>query len=230
MSANPPRPPRNHDLDSLAINLEMTLLSIVQGVALYFLVDAARPIVHDRIYTSVPYVICGLAFICTVWCRAVFHVFTIIRWPIRFVHSFYYIVLSLFEALMFTQAGNPARWYDATVMAGLMSAVGFWLDAHDNAEEARSHTGPASVRMWTELDAEMRLNRRLLVPGLIALVTLMAVLVRAWPAFFLDRGWHVILAVVQCGALLTYLALVLRFYHQFSPLVLAARNEWEREE
>src|SRR5262245_12299475 len=51
------------DLDGLVVNMELTLISIIQGVALYFLTDSSRtPLMAGQV-AVLPYVIIGLLII-----------------------------------------------------------------------------------------------------------------------------------------------------------------------
>jgi hypothetical protein len=50
------------ELDSMVVEIELTLTSIVQGVALYFLIDNARGVLALQQRAFWPYVISGLRF------------------------------------------------------------------------------------------------------------------------------------------------------------------------
>lgn len=47
----------------MVANVELTLMSIVQGVALYFLTDSARASIAELRLSSLPYVVSGAALI-----------------------------------------------------------------------------------------------------------------------------------------------------------------------
>src|SRR5947208_1256855 len=60
----PPNPsdvgPARHELDGMVAGAELTLISIIQGVALYFLVAEATRMVNARDWAGVPYIASGL--------------------------------------------------------------------------------------------------------------------------------------------------------------------------
>src|SRR5205085_2795415 len=99
------------DLDGLVVNMELTLISIIQGVALFFLTDSSRiPLLAGQ-FAVLPYVIVGLLIIFLFWSRSAIHTFTVIRWPLEFGHNFGYVACTLAEAILFTQMSNVTNWY-----------------------------------------------------------------------------------------------------------------------
>ena len=73
-----------HELDSLVVNIELTLSSIIQGVALSVLTESARGPLGDLRFDQWPYVLNGLLIILLFWSRSVAHTLTLIRWPLEF--------------------------------------------------------------------------------------------------------------------------------------------------
>ncbi len=96
------------ELDSLVITMELTLMSIVQGIALYFLADSSIGLVARMELGFLPYVISGLLIILLFWSRSLMHILTIIRWPLEVIHNFIYISFTLIESVMFKQIGMPS--------------------------------------------------------------------------------------------------------------------------
>ena len=94
---NPPSEGRR-ELDSVVVNIELTLVSIIQGVALYFLTDNARSLLSMQHASAFPYIAAGLCVIFIFWSRSVIHTLTLIRWPLEFGHNFFYIACALGEA------------------------------------------------------------------------------------------------------------------------------------
>lgn len=92
-----PQSDGRRELDTAVINVELTLASIIQGVALFFLTDNARAIITMRHWGSVPYVAAGLCVIFIFWSRSIIHTLTLIRWPMEFGHNFFYIGCALGE-------------------------------------------------------------------------------------------------------------------------------------
>src|ERR1700756_3401033 len=110
-------------LDALVVNIELTLVSIIQGVALSFLAENARAPLGDFRFDQWPYVANALLVILLFWSRSMTHTLTLIRWPLEFRHNFLYIACTLIEAITFTNLTDPLRWYAFT---GVFAAAA-WL-------------------------------------------------------------------------------------------------------
>src|SRR6266702_2318274 len=99
------------DLDAMVVEIELTLVSIIQGVALTVLIENAyRAIAEPQLFFW-PYVIAGLLVIFVFWSRAVLHIITVIRWPLEFGHNFLYIACALVEEIM-AKFKRPANHCD----------------------------------------------------------------------------------------------------------------------
>src|SRR5207247_8368928 len=99
------------ELDSMVVEIELTLVSIIQGVALTILIENAHAVIAERQLVFWLYVVAGLFIIFIFWSRAVLHILTVIRWPLEFGHNFLYIACALVEAILFALMGMPARWF-----------------------------------------------------------------------------------------------------------------------
>jgi hypothetical protein len=77
--------------------------------------------------------------------------------------------------------------------------------------------------------SDQHLNIRLLVPGM-ALFNFSAVFcIYFWPELLIQRGTHIVFAVVQTVTLMGYLVYVVRFYAKIAPIVLRANQEESTE-
>src|SRR5947207_9018297 len=116
------------ELDSMIVEIELTLVSIIQGVALTVLIESAHGVIAEWHMIFWPYVVSGLLIILIFWSRAVLHIITVIRWPLEFGHNFLYIACALVEAILFAQVGKPAAWFE---FATGFSAIGWTLFVYD---------------------------------------------------------------------------------------------------
>ncbi len=223
------KPSDDHsELDSMVVQIELTLISITQGVALFFLIDNARSVFSLRQIVSWPYIAAGLLIILIFWSRAILHTLTLIRWPLEFGHNFVYIACALGESLLFTRLNNPRAWF---VLGALYAVIVWFLFVYDlrliRARE-RDSAGDASDRLYKIVTRDQWLNIGALLPGLFVLNLLGTICVRAWPEFFLARNGHVWLAIVQVATFAIYLLYAIRFYVRLAPLIAQARDEWRR--
>ena len=214
------------ELDAMIADIELTLVSIIQGVALTVLIEASREAIATFDWMMWPYVLSGLIIILVFWSRVVLHILTVIRWPLEFGHNFLYMACALVEAFAFAQLGNPGRWF-AFIAAFL--AVGWLLFAYDLRlirMRVRDRTGDVSNRLYSLVTRDQWLNLGLLLPAFFLVNVACAVGIYLRPEFFLVRNGHIWLIALQSIAFAGYLSYVLIFYARLAPLIVQARAEW----
>src|SRR5439155_998587 len=89
ISSSYPMSLSRRELDSTVVNIELTLVSIIQGVALYFLTENARTALSLNNWPALLYISAGLCVIFIFWSRSIIHTLTcapgINRWLNFFV-------------------------------------------------------------------------------------------------------------------------------------------------
>jgi hypothetical protein len=219
-------PASRSELDEVVVNIELTLGSIVQGVALTFLAENAGEVVSHGPLTAWPYVGVSFLIILLFWARACIHTLTLIRWPLEFVHNFFYFACALVEVLAFRHLREPFMWFALnTVFAALVWA----LFVHDLAiirQRTKDSTGESSFRLYAIVLSDQWANIRFVVPAVFLFNLGSAIAVKLAPGFFLDRHGHLILVALQAIGFLINLAYVIRSFSRITPLISAARAEW----
>jgi len=162
------------ELDSVVINIELTLVSIIQGVALFFLTDNARGLLVTNHMSASLYVAAGLCVIFIFWSRSVIHTLTLIRWPLEFGHNFFYIACALGEAILFSRLDNPLAWFQlSTAYAGIVWLL-FIYDMRLIRARIAESRADSERALYAFARSDQLLNIRLLAPLLIALNLLSA--------------------------------------------------------
>ena len=136
------------ELDGLVVNIELTLISIIQGVAFSFLAENARAVLVNRQFLFWPYAVTGLLIILLFWSRSLIHTLTVIRWPLRFGHNFMYIACTLVETVAFTQLTNPTNWYALNLVFALMAEILFALDLRLIRDRIADSAGPIGSKLY----------------------------------------------------------------------------------
>jgi hypothetical protein len=213
-------------LDGSVVNIELTLISIIQGVALSFLAETARDVLVDLRIAFWPYALTGLLTILLFWSRSLIHTLTVIRWPLELGHNFMYIASTLIETITLTQLTHPLRWYLLNALFALTVWMVFALDLRMIRRRIRDSAGPIGSRLYAIVEREQSLNTALFMPATVAFNLLATFAVGFWPALFIDQGGHVLIAAVQLAAALAYLIYVMRFFSRIVPLIAATRREW----
>ena len=218
------------ELDSLVMTVELTLVSIVQGVALAVLAQAAVPAFTKLDAALWPYVASGLVIIMLFWSRSVLHTLTVIRWPLEFLHNFLYIASTLVETVVFTQLAAPLNWFALGVVYGFFIWFLFAADLRLIRRRLDEYNLPGALALLTAVEREQILNVRYLMPAAVVFNTLAAFAIHRYPQFFVARHGHAILGCLQLAVAVGYLAYSVRFYKKLLPLIVAAQYEWNGEE
>lgn len=219
-------PASRSELDEVIVNIELTLASIVQGLALSFLADNASAVLSKGPPTAWPYVGAAFLTILLFWSRALIHTLTLIRWPLEFVHNFFYFVCALVEVLAFKHLSDPFMWF---ALNAVFAALVWGLFVHDLRIirlRARDSVGPSSFRLYAIVEADQRLNIRFIMPVIFFFTLGSAFAIKMAPGFFLTRHGHLLLIACQAVGLLVYLAGVVRSFAGITPLISATRAEW----
>jgi hypothetical protein len=213
-------------LDGSVVNIELTLISIIQGVALSFLADHARDVLVSLQFIFWPYAATGLLIILLFWSRSLIHTLTVIRWPLDLSHNFMYIACTLVQTVTFTQLTNTGHWYALNTLFGLMTWALFALDLRMIRRRMRDSAGPIGSTLYAIVEQEQCVNMRYFMPATVVFNLLATVVVRLWPGALIDAGGHVMIAVAQLAAALGYLIYVMRFFARIIPLIVNTRREW----
>lgn len=214
------------ELDGLVLNIELTLISITQGVALFFLIDNARGLLTSRQYLAWPYVLMGLLIILIFWSRSIMHTLTLIRWPLQFGHNFLYVTSTLIEAITFTQLAEPSRWFALNALYAFVVWVLFLFDLRLIRRLREDGEGPAEEALCRAVERDQWINIRILVPATILYNAGVAAAATIRPELLESRG-HLPFIVFQLVSAAGYLFYSLRFFKQVAPLTERTRQEWE---
>ena len=220
---NPPSEGRR-ELDSVVINVELTLASIIQGVALFFLTDNARVVFTMGHWGSFPYVAAGLCVIFIFWSRSIIHTLTLIRWPMEFGHNFFYIACALGEAILFSRVDDPLAWFQLSAAYAAVVWLLFVYDMrliHARLVETRNEADRA---LYARARVDQLRNIYLLIPLLFFINLACALAIRAWPDYFISRGGHVWLIGAQLVSFLAYLTYIGRHFSKIAHLLLQSRE------
>jgi hypothetical protein len=214
------------ELDEVIVNIELTLASIVQGLALSFLADNAGSVLSKGPATAWPYVVVAFLIILLFWSRALIHTLTLIRWPLEFVHNFFYFACALVEVLAFKNLTDPFMWFSLNAVFAAFVWALFWHDLRIIRARTKDSVGPSSFRLYAIVEADQWLNIRWIMPGVFLFSVGCAVAIKMAPEFFLTRHGHLALVIGQGAGLLVYLASVVRSFMRITPLISATRAEW----
>lgn len=216
-------------LDQTVIGIELTLISIIQGLALAVLAASATEPLLRLEWQTWPYIATGLLVILIFWSRALVHTLSFIGWPLEFGHTFLYFAATLVEAVALSQVRDPAHWFALNALY----ALAVWILYIWDLRVVRRHAGDFSSALERELFADIvrdqRINIVWMMPSAIAFQTLAWWLVHAYPETMIQGRWHLLLIGLTLLFSLNYLhgGVVLLRRRQQAILDRAAQERME---
>ena len=212
------------ELDANIINIELTLTSIIQGVALAVLTENARSALSLNNWPALLYMAAGLCIIFIFWSRSIIHTLTLIKWPLEFGHNFFYIVCVFGEAIIFTRLKQPLAWFRLSTVYAAFVWLLFAYDLRLIRARLQEATTEAERSLYQRTWDDQMLNIRLLMPCLFFFNLACTFAISHWSDYFLERAGHVWLIAAQLLSFLIYLIYVTRFYQQIAPLILRSHE------
>lgn len=118
---------RRH-LDQAVLDVELVLISVVQGVALSTLATASAPLLRAHRLETYAFIGSGLAFVLSFWSVSLIHAISFVRWPMDLVHYFFYFALAFCECLTFLSMDHPRDWFGFSLASFLVAWVLYAYD------------------------------------------------------------------------------------------------------
>src|SRR4051812_41668397 len=205
------------ELDAKVVDIEMTLIAIIQAVPLVLLAEKAAEPITRMDWQVLPYLGVGLLTVLLFWSRAVIHTLSFISWPLDFTHNFLYVLSTLVQSVLVAQLSNPRDWYALWIVYTAILWLTYAVDLRmirgqmKNSREANDRLLLADV-----LQDQLR-NVRFYMPVGFLFSVAAFLAVRLNPGTFLDGHWHIALVT---GQLIVGAAYLWEGY-----LILRRRNE-----
>jgi hypothetical protein len=218
-----------NELDAMVVNVELTLGSIIQGVALSFLASSASTVLDTGRASTWPYVFAGLIIILLFWVRSLIHTLTLMRWPLELGHNCLYFASALVQVLAFTHLADPFMWFALLALFAATVLAVFVYDLKVIRARMSDSSGEHGCELYRLVLRDQWLNIRFVVPLLFFYNLGAALAIRAQPEFFLARGGHLILIISEAVGLSLYLWFIIRSFAQLTPLVAATREDWRND-
>jgi hypothetical protein len=180
-------------LDNTVVGIELTLISIIQGLALGVLVSSAVQPMVELQWQVWPYVLTGLLVILIFWSRSLIHTLSFIGWPLEFGHTFLYFGATLIEAAALSRVGDPEHWFALNAIY----AAAVWILYGWDLRLVRRHACDFSTEeerlLLDDIIHDQRINIAVMMPLAVAFQGLSWWLVHTYPHALLHDGWHLLL-------------------------------------
>src|SRR5690349_15457990 len=113
----------NEHLNNIALDIEMILISVIQGVALTFLATSSMDSITTFHFATWPYILSGFFLILIFWSQAIMHAISLVHWPLDLGRTFLYFLVSFLQVLVFSQITSPLHWFGFTTVFMIVALV-----------------------------------------------------------------------------------------------------------
>ena len=186
-------------LDEIALNIELVLISIIEGVALTKLAENAVPILNGTsLLIYFPFVLAGLAILLVFWAQAILHAVSFIRWPLKMEHMFLYFIAAFLQVVAYANIEHPAAWFFWWSVFSVLALFIYAIDLRiirEAAPKLRELTGGAAFVATVEARHSREL--KILVPIALAFNVLAFLLVWLLPDVFMTQSGIAVLGALQ---------------------------------
>jgi hypothetical protein len=217
------------ELDKTVVGIELTLISIIQGLALAVLAGAAvQPMLHLE-WQTWPYIFTGLLVILIFWSRSLIHTLSFIGWPLEFGHTFGYFGATLIEAAALTQVSDPQAWFALNACYALAVWGLYAWDLRVVQRQSHDFGTPEERQLYEDIVRDQRENIVLLMPLAVAFQGVSWWMVRRYPEAMLQGRWHLLLIGLTVLFSLYYLHGGVQLLKRRRDWILARQAQERRE-
>ncbi len=182
-------------LDEVAVVIELTLISIIQAMALGVLVTFSIPVIAEYHFEYWLYVVLGLLAILIFWSRTLIHTLSFIGWPLEMGHTYIYFAATLVEGLLLSQVNNPAAWFALSTVYFALAWFLYYWDRRVMMSRAEEYNTETERKLHNDMIADQEQNLKFYMPAGVAFNALAWWLIVTFPNLFIEEHWHIVLAV-----------------------------------
>ncbi len=146
------------ELESLATGVELTLASVMQGIALAILVPKIVELITSGEVSKLPYIPASLLLIFMVWVMFINHAISVITWPFDPLHNLMYFLITSSEAVLLFFLDQPVPWFLSLVGLGLLLGLNCWYNQGLLRHNAPRYTGAAAQALYAHIMDEQHIG------------------------------------------------------------------------
>jgi len=218
-------PAADAELEGLATGVELTLASVLQGIALAILIPNIAALIAGGELAKLPYIPASLLLIFVVWVAFISHSLSYTSWPFDLTHNLLYFLVVTSETVLLTFLEQPTFWFLALAGFGLVTAVNHWYNLRLLERSRRRYATPAARRLYEHIAYDQRASLGFMA-GYVAVGIAGFVALSLRPEFGMSQelGWVVsgLIAVVLPAL---HAAWLFRLMARRARLIAQARRE-----
>jgi hypothetical protein len=148
----------NPELESLATSVELTLASVLQGIALAMLVPKIVELITSGAVAKLPYIPASLLLLFIVWVMFIGHAISYITWPFDPLHNLLYFLIVSSEAVLLFFLDQPVQWFLSLIGFALLVGFSCWYNQGLLRRTAARFVSAAARRLFAHILDEQRVG------------------------------------------------------------------------
>lgn len=181
-------------LDEIAINIELVLISLIEGVALVTLAEHSVDLLQGpEAFWYLPYILSGLLIILVFWAQSIMHALSFIRWPLNMWHMFLYFFAAFLQIVAYGAIEDKLMWFFWWTIFTLVGLGMYVLDLKV-LQQMRSRLGNDYIN---KIEERHRYEMRVLIPAALVFNLAMLLLTAVFPAWFESGFLFALPAILQ---------------------------------
>jgi hypothetical protein len=187
-----PTMPPNPELEGLATSVELTLASVLQGIALAILVPKIVELITNGEVAKLPYIPASLLLLFMVWVTFISHAISYVTWPFDPLHNLMYFLIVSSEAVLLFFLDKPVPWFLSLIGLGLLLGFSCWYNQGLLRRNAPYYTSAAARDLYEHIMDEQRVGLQFMASYcLIGLVGFGGLRLRPELGLAQELGWVV---------------------------------------
>jgi hypothetical protein len=150
----------NAELEELATGVELTLASVLQGIAIAVLIPKIVDLIAAGEVAKLPYIPASLLLIFIIWVAFIGHSLSFKTWPIDLSHNMLYFLIVTSEMVLLTFLDQPAEWYLSLIGFGLITGASYWYNARLLRRQSGLYITAADHALYDDMANDQAISLR----------------------------------------------------------------------
>jgi hypothetical protein len=143
--------PIDADLEGLATGVELTLASVLQGIAMAILIPQVSELITSGEVAKLPYIPASLLLIFMVWIAFVLHSISCFSWPVDPLHNLLYFLVVGSETVLLTFLDQPPQWFLSLIGFGITMGLSYLYNQRLLIRQQHYYVTPAARELYEHI-------------------------------------------------------------------------------
>jgi hypothetical protein len=199
-------------LNSTAVSIEFTVISLFQGFVLGSLVTSSMDAILTNQYQYWPYIAIGFLFILFFWAQAIIHMLSFVSWPLELYHYSLYFLAAFIEMIVFTRVTDPIGWFGYGIILFALAEIIYLYDLYLIKRRQTEYKEGTAKTLYQDMVNDQRVGLLVMVPlGVLFSFVAWRTMI-ANPTVYLTDQRHLIFGIIELVIALTIVGYT---YHGF---------------